>query len=77
MSKPAAFDHDNGIKVLHETIQYLVERSTREQRWLTARAGASFPVTLIWGPCDTVSPPRVASYVWHEHLMLRAGRNRW
>jgi pimeloyl-ACP methyl ester carboxylesterase len=33
-------------------------------------------VTLIWGLCDTVSPPRVASYVWHEYLMLKPGANR-
>jgi pimeloyl-ACP methyl ester carboxylesterase len=65
------FGHDDGIKVLHETIQYLVERSKDEQGWLTALAEASFPVTLIWGLCDTVSPPRVATYVWNEHLMLR------
>ena len=72
----ATFGHDNGIKVLHETIQYLVERSENEQEWLTALVQAPFPVTLIWGLYDTVSPPRVASYVWNEHLMLKPGRNR-
>jgi pimeloyl-ACP methyl ester carboxylesterase len=72
----ATFSHDNGIEVLHETIQYLVERSKDEQTWLTALAGARFPVTLIWGLCDTVSPPRVANYVWNEHLMLGPGGNR-
>jgi pimeloyl-ACP methyl ester carboxylesterase len=72
----AAFSHDNGIQVLHETIQYLVERSKDEQAWLTALARASVPVTVIWGLNDTVSPPRVASYVWNEYLMLRPGGNR-
>jgi pimeloyl-ACP methyl ester carboxylesterase len=72
----ATFGHDDGIKVLHETIQYLVERSEHEQAWLSALARASFPVTMIWGLCDTVSPPRVASYVWNEYLMLKPGRNR-
>jgi pimeloyl-ACP methyl ester carboxylesterase len=72
----ATFGHDNGIRVLHETIQYLVERSKDEQRWLTALAGAPFPVTMIWGLYDTVSPPRVASYVWNEYLMLKPGGNR-
>jgi pimeloyl-ACP methyl ester carboxylesterase len=71
----AAFSHHDGVKVLHETIQYLVERSRDEQRWLTALAGAPFPVTMIWGLCDTVSPPRVASYVWNEYLMLKPGTN--
>jgi len=72
----ATFGHDDGIKVLHETIQYLVERSKDEQTWLTALADASFPVTIVWGLYDTVSPPRVASYVWNEYLMLKPGSNR-
>jgi pimeloyl-ACP methyl ester carboxylesterase len=72
----ATFGHDNGTKVVHETIQYLVERSEDEQKWLRALAEAPFPVTVIWGVYDTVSPPRVASYVWNEYLMLRPGGNR-
>ncbi len=73
----AIFAHDDGIKVLHETIQYLRERAQAEQAWLTALSQASFPVTLIWGLCDSVSPPRVASHVWNEYLMHKPGDNRW
>jgi pimeloyl-ACP methyl ester carboxylesterase len=69
----ATFAYNDGIKVLHEGIHYLVERSKDEKKWLTALADAPFPVTLIWGLYDTVSPPRVASYVWNEYLMLRPG----
>jgi pimeloyl-ACP methyl ester carboxylesterase len=72
----ATFAHGDGIKVLHEGIHYLVERSKDEQRWLTALAEAPFPVTVIWGLYDTVSPPRVASYVWDQYLMLKPGGNR-
>jgi pimeloyl-ACP methyl ester carboxylesterase len=72
----ATFAHDDGVKVLHETIQYLIERSKDEQVWLTTLSEAQFPVTVIWGLYDTVSPPRVASYVWHEYLMLKPGANR-
>jgi pimeloyl-ACP methyl ester carboxylesterase len=54
----------------------LAERSTDEQGWLTALASAPFPVTVIWGLYDTVSPPRVASYVWNQYLMLKPGGNR-
>jgi pimeloyl-ACP methyl ester carboxylesterase len=72
----ATFAHGNGMNVLHETIQYLAERAAGEQRWLTALAGAPFPVTMIWGLADTVSPPRVASYVWNQYLMLKPGGNR-
>jgi pimeloyl-ACP methyl ester carboxylesterase len=72
----ATFAYNDGIKVLHEGIQYLVERSKDEQKWLTALAEAPFPVTVIWGLYDTVSPPRVASYVWNQYLMLKPGVNR-
>jgi pimeloyl-ACP methyl ester carboxylesterase len=72
----AAFGHDDGIAVLHETIQYLVERSENEQQWLAALAQTSVPVTVVWGLRDTVSPPRVASYLWDQFLMLKPGANR-
>jgi pimeloyl-ACP methyl ester carboxylesterase len=72
----ATFAHGNGMAVLHETIQYLAERSNHEQAWLAALAGAAFPVTLVWGLLDTVAPPRVASYVWNQYLMLEPGGNR-
>jgi pimeloyl-ACP methyl ester carboxylesterase len=72
----AIFSHGDGIKVLHETIQYLVERASGEQEWLAALAEAAFPVTIVWGLYDTVSPPRIASYVWNEYLMRKPGSNR-
>jgi len=71
----ATFAHEDGIAVLHETIQYLVERSVDEVGWLRSLAATALPTTLIWGVYDTVSPLRVATYVWHEHLMYKAGRN--
>jgi hypothetical protein len=62
--------------VLHETVQYLIERSDNEHQWLATLAQASFPVSLVWGLYDAVSPPRVASYVWNQYLMLKPGDNR-
>jgi pimeloyl-ACP methyl ester carboxylesterase len=72
----ATFEHNNGVAVLHETIQYLVERSADEHSWLKSLSGNDVPTTVIWGLNDTVSPPRVASFVWNEYLMLKPGRNR-
>jgi pimeloyl-ACP methyl ester carboxylesterase len=72
----ATFGHGNGTEVLHETIQYLAERAQDEQTWLAGLTAAPFPVTLIWGLTDTVSPPRVASYVWNQYLMLRPAGGR-
>jgi pimeloyl-ACP methyl ester carboxylesterase len=71
----ATFGHDDGVGVLHETIQYLVERSQDETAWLRSLAATALPTTLIWGVYDTVAPIRVANHVWHEHLMFKPGRN--
>ena len=71
----AIFSHGEGLKVLHETIQYLVERSQDEASWLKALAALDVPTTFIWGVYDTVSPPRVVSYVWNEYMMKKPGRN--
>jgi pimeloyl-ACP methyl ester carboxylesterase len=71
----AIFSHGEGLKVLHETIQYLVERSQDEDSWLKALAAMDVPTTFIWGVYDTVSPPRVVSYVWNEFMMKKPGRN--
>jgi len=71
----ATFAHDDGVAVLHETIQYLVERSVDETAWLQSLAESAVPATLIWGVYDTVAPIRVANHVWNEHLMFKPGRN--
>jgi len=71
----ATFAHDNGIAVLNETIQYLLERSLDETAWLKSLAATDVPATLIWGVYDTVAPLRVANHVWHEHLMFKPGSN--
>ncbi|HEX4821292.1 MAG TPA: alpha/beta hydrolase [Acidimicrobiales bacterium] len=71
----ATFAHNDGTAVLHDTIQYLVERSQHEEEWLEALARSSVPTTLIWGLHDTVSPPRVATHVWNAHLARKPGLN--
>ncbi len=71
----STFAHDDGVAVLHETIQYLVERSMDETAWLQSLAATAVPTTLMWGVCDTVAPIRAANYVWQEHLMFKPGRN--
>jgi len=71
----AIFSHGEGLKVLHETIQYLVERSQDEDSWIKALAALDVPTTFIWGVYDTVSPPRVISYVWNEYMMKKPGQN--
>jgi len=69
------FAHADGTKVLHETIQYLVERGENERGWLERLAATDLPTTVIWGTNDTIAPLRVATYVWHEFLAQKTGRN--
>jgi pimeloyl-ACP methyl ester carboxylesterase len=69
------FAHDNGVAVLHETIQYLVERAADEQTWLEGLAASNLPTTVIWGLNDTVAPPRVPMFIWERYLMFKPGRN--
>lgn len=71
----AIFSHQDGLAVLHETIQYLVERSRGETAWLEALAARDLPTTFVWGVYDPISPPRVVSYVWNEYMMRKPGRN--
>ena len=72
----AIFSDENGLVVLHETIQYLHERAEHEETWLTTLAGIDVPTTFIWGVYDTISPPRVVNYVWDTYMMMKPGRNR-
>jgi pimeloyl-ACP methyl ester carboxylesterase len=71
------FAFNDGIAVLHDTIQYLVERSEREQEWLDALARSPVPLTLVWGLFDVVSPLRVATYVWDTYLATKPGDNEF
>ncbi len=69
------FAAHHGIDVVHDTIQYLVQRAQHETGWLDALAASPVPVTLLWGLHDTVSPVRVANHVWLHHLERKAGNN--
>ena len=69
--------HNDGMAVLHATIQYLVERADHETRWLDGLAALTVKTTLIWGLCDTVAPLRVAAYVWDNYLVNKPGDNEF
>lgn len=69
------FAFANGTAVLHDTIQYLRERAEHEVTWLESLASSDVPTTVVWGVCDTVSPPRVAMHVWERFLRTKPGSN--
>jgi len=65
------FDFQTGAHVLHETIQYLVERGEFENQWLDVLGKSPVPCTLIWGQKDPVAVPAVADYAWDNYLKNR------
>jgi len=67
----AIFAYQDGVQVVPETIKYLNERAQFEVSFLESLAKTSFPVTIIWGIHDMVSPVRVAEYVWGRYLQTR------
>lgn len=71
------FAHNDGMAVMHGTIQYLVERAEHELQWLDGLAALTVKTTLIWGLCDTVAPLRVAAYVWDNYLVNKPGDNEF
>ena len=72
-----SFAVNDGTAVVHDTIQYLVERSEHESEWLEGLARSGVATTLVWGLYDTVSPIRVANHVWLNHLATKPGDNRY
>ena len=71
------FAHNDGIRVLPDTIQYLHERAADETRWLEALSASEVNMTLVWGLHDNVAPLRVPNHVWQTYLKNKPGRNRY
>ncbi len=71
------FAHNDGVRVLPDTIQYLNERAADETNWLQALSTNEINTTLVWGLHDNVSPVRVANFVWQKFLKDKPGRNRY
>ncbi|OBA59875.1 hydrolase [Mycobacterium sp. 1100029.7] len=71
------FAHNDGIRVLPDTIQYLHERAADETNWLQALSGSPVPTTVVWGLHDSVAPLRVSNHVWQTYLKNKPGRNRY
>jgi pimeloyl-ACP methyl ester carboxylesterase len=71
------FAHNDGIRVLPDTIQYLHERAAGETGWLEALSTSDVNTTVVWGIHDHVSPLRVPNYVWQTYLKNKPGRNRY
>ncbi|OBH54110.1 hydrolase [Mycobacterium colombiense] len=71
------FAHNDGIRVLPDTIQYLHERAADETGWLEALSTSDVNTTVVWGVHDNVAPLRVPNHVWQTYLKHKPGRNRY
>ncbi len=71
------FAHNDGVRVLPDTIQYLHERAADETGWLEALSTSDVNTTVVWGVHDNVSPLRVPNHVWQTYLKNKPGRNRY
>lgn len=71
------FEHNDGIGVLPDTIQYLHERGRDETTWLEAISRIDTNISLVWGLHDNVAPLRVANHVWTNYLADKPGTNRY
>ncbi len=71
------FAHNDGIRVLPDTIQYLHERAADETSWLEALSKSSVNTTVVWGVHDNVAPLRVPNHIWQAYLKDKPGRNRY
>jgi pimeloyl-ACP methyl ester carboxylesterase len=67
----ALFAHNDGVRVIPATIQYLNERKEFEVRFLETLRRSDIPATIMWGVHDTVAPVRVADYVFDTALKPR------
>jgi len=71
------FAHNDGTRVLPDTIQYLNERAADESSWLEALSRAQVNTTVVWGLHDSIAPLRVPNHVWQTYLKNKPGRNRY
>ncbi len=71
------FAHNDGVRVLPDTIQYLNERAADETTWLEAFSKSPVNTTVVWGLHDNIAPLRVPNHVWQTYLKNKPGQNRY
>lgn len=71
------FAHNDGIRVLPDTVRYLHERAADETGWLERLSTIPVDTTVIWGLHDVVAPLRVANHVWQTYVKPKPGRNHY
>ncbi|MGQ9407917.1 alpha/beta fold hydrolase [Mycolicibacterium gilvum] len=76
-SLASCFAHNDGIRVLPDTVRYLHERAADETGWLERLSTIPVDTTVIWGLHDVVAPLRVANHVWQTYVKPKPSRNHY
>jgi pimeloyl-ACP methyl ester carboxylesterase len=58
-----AIQRNDGVLVAPALLNYMAERRTNAERWVSALEGYPGPQTFIWGPADPVSGGHVAERI--------------
>jgi len=64
-------EFEDGIGVMHDTIQYLNEREQYEDEWLDTWSKSTVPCSLVWGQQDPVATAELGDYLWNNILENR------
>ena len=58
-----SMERDDGIRLVHKLIRYMVDRRENEARWVGALEGTGVPLRFVWGMLDPVSGAHMAERI--------------
>ena len=82
--------YNKGRSVLHKTTQYINQRYTYWDRWISALKAAELPISIVWAKNDPVAVLKIAETIYEEtknselillddlgHFPMLEDPNRW
>jgi pimeloyl-ACP methyl ester carboxylesterase len=58
-----SMERDDGIRIVHKLIRYMVDRRENEKRWTGALETTEVPLRFVWGMLDPVSGAHMAERI--------------
>jgi pimeloyl-ACP methyl ester carboxylesterase len=58
-----SMERDDGIRIVHRLIRYMVDRRENEQRWTGALEATDVPLRFVWGMLDPISGAHMAERI--------------
>jgi pimeloyl-ACP methyl ester carboxylesterase len=59
----AAMSRDDGHRIAHLLIRYMLDRRADERRWVDALEGTDVPLAFVWGMLDPISGAHMAERI--------------